>query len=115
MCIRDSSITRRETVQVRELVAAELKAIKDKEVEQISKIFQLDKVRLENDLNKTEHELRDKKSEVERLLAEYKKLEAKVGKTSKLDKGSEDNGKCRATLEAEILLTENIFNKINQP
>ena len=113
--LNDHSNTRRETVQVRELVAAELKAIKDKEVEQISKIFQLEKGRLENDLNKREHELRDKKAELERLLVEYKKLEAKVGKTSKLDKGSEENGKCRATLEAEILLTENIYNAINRP
>ena len=61
-----------------------------------------------------EHQLRDKKAELERLLTEYKKLEAKVGKPSKFDRGSEENGKCRATLEAEILLTENVYNAINK-
>lgn len=47
------------------------------------------------------------------MLAEYKKLENKVGKPSKFDRGAEEEGKCRATLNAEILLTENIFNAIN--
>lgn len=47
------------------------------------------------------------------MLAEYKKLESKVGKPSKFDRGAEEEGKCRATLNAEILLTENIFNAIN--
>lgn len=45
---------------------------------------------------------------------EYKNLERKLGKPSKLDKGAEENGKCKATLEAEILLTENIYNAINR-
>ncbi len=59
--------------------------------------------------------MREKKEELGRLLVQYKQLEAKVGKPSKLDRGTEEEGKCRATLEAEILLTENIFNAINRP
>ncbi len=47
-----------------------------------------------------EHQLRDKKEENARLLAEYKKLENKVGKPSKFDRGAEEEGKCRATLNA---------------
>jgi hypothetical protein len=68
---------------------------------------------LESELIKKEHELRDKKEELGRLLVQYKALEAKVGKSSKVDRSAEDEGKCRATLESEILLTENIFNAIN--
>ena len=49
--------------------------------------------------------MREKKEEYSRLLAEYKKLESKVGKPSKFDRGAEEEGKCRATLNAEILLT----------
>jgi hypothetical protein len=47
-------------------------------------------------------------------LVEYKNLERKLGKPSKIDKGAEEDGKCRATLDAEIRLTENIFNAINK-
>ena len=75
---------------------------------------ELEKNRLENELSKREHELRDKKEELARLLVQYKALEAKVGKSSRVDRSAEDEGKCRATLEAEILLTENIFNAINR-
>ena len=82
-----------------------MESIKDKEVEQIRNIFKLEKNRLEADLLNKEHQLREKKEENARLLAEYKKLENKVGKPSKFDRGAEEEGKCRATLNAEILLT----------
>ena len=65
-------------------------------------------------MTRKEHELRDKKEELSRLLVQYKNLESKMGKSSKVDRSAEDEGKCKATLEAEILLTENIFNAINQ-
>jgi len=49
----------------------------------------LEKNRLEADLLNKEHLLREKKEENSRLLAEYKKLENKVGKPSKFDRGAE--------------------------
>jgi predicted FMN-binding regulatory protein PaiB len=72
--LQDTNISRRETVQIREQVRVELEAIKDKEVEQIRNIFKLEKNRLESDLLNKEHQLREKKEELARLLAEYKKL-----------------------------------------
>ena len=48
------------------------------------------------------------------MLVQFKSLEAKVGKSSKVDRSAEDEGRCRATLQSEILLTENLFNAINQ-
>ncbi len=99
---------------MREEVRVELEALKNKEVEQLRSVHKLEKGRLESELAKREHELRDKKEELGRLLVQYKALEAKVGKSSKVDRSAEDEGKCRATLEAEILLTENIFNAINR-
>jgi hypothetical protein len=112
--LHDQSLSQRENIQVREEVRVELQALKDKEVEQLRNVHKLEKNRLENELNKREHELRDKKEELARLLVQYKALEAKVGKSSRIDRSAEDEGKCRATLEAEILLTENIFNAINR-
>jgi hypothetical protein len=53
---------------------------------------------LENELAKKEHDLRDKKEELARLLVQYKGLEAKIGKSSKVDRSAEDEGRCRATL-----------------
>ena len=79
--------------------------MKEKEVEQIRNIFNLDRNRLESDLARKDHELRDKKEELARLLIQYKGLEAKMGRSSKIDRSAEDEGKCKATLEAEILLT----------
>ena len=112
--LHDQTAVRRETVQVREQVKVELEAAKEKEVEQIRNVFNLERSRLETDLAKKEQELAAIKSENGRLLVEYKNLERKVGKPSKLDRGAEEEGKCKATLQAEILLTENIFNAINQ-
>lgn len=51
-----------------------MEAIKNKEVEQIRNIHKLEKNRLENELSKREHELRDKKEELGRLLVQYKAL-----------------------------------------
>jgi uncharacterized Fe-S radical SAM superfamily protein PflX len=85
-------------VQVREEVRVELEAAKAKEVEQLKNVHRLEKTRLENDLSKKEHALRDKKEELARLLVQYKALEAKVGKSSKVDRSAEEEGKCRATL-----------------
>ena len=76
----------------------ELEAVKSKEVEQIRNIHRLEKNRLEGELAKKEHDLRDKKEELARLLVQYKTLEAKVGKSSKVDRSAEDEGRCRATL-----------------
>jgi hypothetical protein len=112
--LHDHSITHRENVQIREQVRVELEALKYKEIEQIKNIAKLDKARLEGELNKKEHELRDKKEELGRLLVQYKALEAKMGRSTKVDRSAEDEGKCRATLESEIRLTENIFNAINR-
>ena len=112
--LHDQNLSQRENVQVREEVRVELQALKEKEVEQLKNVHKLEKNRLENELSKREHELRDKKEELARLLVQYKALEAKVGKSSRVDRSAEDEGKCRATLEAEILLTENIFNAINR-
>lgn len=79
--------------------------MKEKEVEQIRNIHNLDRSRLQSDLARKDHELRDKKEELARLLIQYKGLEAKMGRSSKIDRSAEDEGKCKATLEAEILLT----------
>jgi hypothetical protein len=43
-------------------------------VEQLRNVFKLEKGRLESDVLNKEHLLRDKKEELARLLAEYKKL-----------------------------------------
>ena len=53
-------------------------------------MHKLEKNRLENELNKREHELRDRKEELARLLVQYKALEAKVGKSSRVDRSAED-------------------------
>jgi hypothetical protein len=113
--LHDHNMSNRENVQLREEVRVELEAVKNKEVEQIRNVHKLEKNRLQSELAKREHELRDKKEELARLLVQFKALEAKVGKSSKLDRSAEDEGRCRATLEAEILLTENIYNAINRP
>lgn len=82
--LHDHTVSRRETVQMRERVRVELEAIKDREVEQIANVFKLEKGRLESDLIKREHELNTLRAENARLLTEYKNLERKVGKPSKL-------------------------------
>lgn len=82
-------------------------------MEQLKSVHKLEKNRLETELAKREHELREKKEELNRLLVQYKSLEAKVGKSSKVDRSAEEEGKCRATLEAEVLLTQNLYNAIN--
>ena len=51
-------------------------------------VHKLEKTRLENDLYKKEHDFRDKKEELARLLVQYKALEAKVGKPSKVDRSA---------------------------
>lgn len=112
--LHDHNITHRENVQVREEVRVDLEARLDKEVDQLRNVHKLEKGRLEGELNRKEHDLREKKEELGRLLVQYKALEAKMGKSTKVDRSAEDEGKCRATLEAEILLTENIFNAINR-
>lgn len=96
--MHDHTVSRRETVQIREQVRVELEAVKDREVEQIKNVFKLEKGRLEAELVKIEQEVRALKAENNRLLVEYKNLEGKLGKVSKLDKGEEENGKCKATL-----------------
>ena len=96
--LHDHNITHRENVQVKEQVRVELEALKTKEVEQINNIHKLEKNRLESDLARKELELRDKKEELSRLLVQYKGLEAKMGKSSKIDRSAEDEGRCRATL-----------------
>jgi hypothetical protein len=53
-------------------------------------VHKLEKNRLENELNKREHDLREKKEELERLLVQYKALDAKVGKSSRVDRSAED-------------------------
>ena len=50
--LHDQTVSKRETVQIREQVKVELEAIKDREVEQIRNIFKLEKGRLESDLIK---------------------------------------------------------------
>lgn len=111
--LHDHNQSKRDNVQTKEEVRVELEALKAKEVEQLRQVHRLEKARLENSLQKRDHELRDKKEELGRLLVQYKALEAKVGKPSKVDRGAEEEGKCRATIEAEIKLTENLFNAIN--
>ena len=113
--LHEHSTARRETIQIRERVKVEMEAIKEKELEQIRKHFRLEEKKLQDELGQKDRDLRDKKEELNRLLIQFKNLEKKVGKPSKLDKGSEENGKCQATLDAEILLTENIYNAINRP
>lgn len=67
-------------------------------MEQLNNIHKLEKTRLESALNKREHELREKKEELGRLLVQFKGLEAKIGKSTRVDRSAEDEGKCRATL-----------------
>ena len=69
-----------------------------KEVEQLKNVHKLEEGRLEGELNRRDHELREKKEELGRLLVQYKGLEAKMGKSSRVDRSAEDEGKCRATL-----------------
>ncbi len=73
---------------MREEVRVELEALKNKEVEQLKSVHKLEKGRLESELAKRDHELRDKKEELGRLLVQYKALEAKVGKSSKVDRSA---------------------------
>lgn len=96
--LHDQNLSQRENIQVREEVRVELQALKEKEVEQLKNVHNLEVNRLKNDLAKREHELRDKKEELSRLLVQYKAIEAKVGKSSRIDRSAEDEGKCRATL-----------------
>ena len=88
--LHDHTSARRETIQIREQVKVELEAIKDREVEQIRNVFKLEKGRLESDLVKREQEVNTLKAENGRLLVEYKNLERKVGKPSKLERGAEE-------------------------
>ena len=103
--LHDHTTSRRETVQMREQVKVELEAIKDREIDQIKNVFGLEKNRLESELGSKQAELEKLKSDYGLLLVDYKNLERKVGKPSKFEKGVEDEGKCKATLEAEIKLT----------
>ena len=103
--LHDHTISRRETIQIREQVKVELEAIRDREIEQIKNVFNLEKNRLESDLAAKQMDLEKLKSDYGILLVDYKNLERKVGKPSKFDKGTEDEGKCKATLDAEIKLT----------
>lgn len=72
--LHDHNITHRENVQVKEQVRVELESMKEKELQQIRNIHKLEKTRLEADLNRKEHELRDKTEELGRLLVQYKHL-----------------------------------------
>ena len=72
--LHDHNITHRETVQIKQQVRVELEALKEKEIEQLSNVHKLEKNRLESDLVRKEHELRDKKEELGRLLVQYKAL-----------------------------------------
>ena len=72
--LHDHNITHRETVQIKQQVRVELEALKEKEIEQLTNIHKLEKNRLESDLVRREHELRDKKEELGRLLVQYKAL-----------------------------------------
>ena len=85
--LHDQSLSQRENIQVREEVRVELQALKDKEGEQLRNIHKLEKNRLENELNKREHELRDKKEELARLLVQYKALEATAAQKRKANAG----------------------------
>jgi hypothetical protein len=96
--LHDQNISKRENVQTREEVRVDLEALKSKETEHLRNVHRLEKSRLENELAKKEHDLRDKKEELARLLVQYKGLEAKIGKSSKVDRSAEDEGRCRATL-----------------
>ena len=112
--LHDHTVSRRETIQMREQVRVELEATKDREIDQIKNVFNLEKNRLESELGNKQVELQKLKSDYGLLLVDYKNLERKVGKPSKFDKGTEEEGKCKATLDAEIRLTENILNAMNK-
>jgi chromosome segregation ATPase len=86
--LHDQNLSQRENVQVREEVRVELQALKEKELEQIRNIHKLEKNRLEAELAKREHDLREKKEELGRLLVQYKALEAKVGKSTRVDRSA---------------------------
>jgi hypothetical protein len=72
--LHDHNISHREIVQTREDVRVELDAMKNKEIEQLSNVHKLEKNRLESELSRREHELRDKKEELGRLLVQFKTL-----------------------------------------
>lgn len=61
-------------MQIREEVRVELESLKNKEVELLKSVHKLEKNRLESELAKQEHELREKKEELNRLLVQYKSL-----------------------------------------
>lgn len=88
--LHDHNMSKRDNVQAKEEARVQMEAVKAKEVEQIRQVHKLEKNRLEGELLKTQHELRDKKEELGRLLVQYKALEAKVGKPSKVDRGAEE-------------------------
>ena len=67
-------------------------------MEQLKNVHKLEKTRLKGELDRRDIELRDKKEQLARLLVQYKALEAKIGKSSKVDRSAEDEGRCRATL-----------------
>ena len=86
--LHDQATSRRETIQIREQVKVELQVIQQKELDHMRKHFALEEKKLQDDICHKDRDIRDKKEELNRLLIEFKKLEKKVGKPSKLDKGS---------------------------
>ena len=94
--LHDHTVSRRETVQIRESVRVEQEAIREREIDQIRNVFALEKNRLESDLSARQMELEKMKSDYGLLLVDFKNLERKVGKPSKFDRGVEDEGKCKA-------------------
>ena len=53
-------------------------------------VHKLEKTRFENELNKKEHDLRETKEELARMLVQYKVLEGKVGKSTRVDRSAEE-------------------------
>ena len=80
------------------------------EVDQIRKKYQLDLTRLTNNNEKLQTELSNKKIDYEKLETEFKKISGQYRNIDKLNKEKlVDYQKKMATLDSEILLTQNLY------
>ena len=80
------------------------------EVDQIRKKYELDLTRLTNNNEKLQTELSNKKIDYEKLESEFKKISGQYRNIDKLNKEKlVDYQKKMATLDSEILLTQNLY------
>jgi multidrug resistance efflux pump len=80
------------------------------ELDQIKKKYELELTRLTNSNERLQTELSNKKIDYEKLEAEFKKISGQYRNIDKLNKEKlVDYQKKMATLDSEILLTQNLY------